>query len=153
MRSAKSWLPALAGAVALSLACWTAVDVPAVGASGKPLTAQQSVSSTHASRTVNAAGTYEWFINGNDDGHLTLNANGTWSSAMLSCDFGTWLVTGKTIGMADMLCDNTNGTGPIPNGQIWMGTVGKHGISSVKKPGNTISPDTGFSATWYAVKL
>jgi len=153
MKVSKSWWKILIGAVGISLTCWAAVGISAASAASKPSAAQHAVPSTRAIHSSSAAGTYEWFIGGGDDGHLTLNANGTWSSSMFSFDFGTWLVTGKTIGLADMLCDNTNGTGPIPNGQIWMGTVGKHGISSVKKPGSTISPDTGFSSTWYAVKL
>ena len=153
MRLSKRWLGVLIGAVGISLTCWTAVGLSAAGASGKPSAAQRATTNTHTSPNVSAAGTYEWFIGSSDVGHLTLNANGTWTSATFSCDFGTWLVKGKTIGMADMLCDNTNGTGPIPNGQIWMGMVAKHGISSAKKPGNTISPDSSFSSTWYAVKL
>ena len=97
----------------------------------------------HTAHATNAAGTYEWFVNGSDDGQITLAGNNTWTSASFS-DNGTWLVSGTTIALSD-----TQGG---PQGGTLMGKVSKHGLSTAKKPGSYVY-SSGTAGGWYAVKL
>jgi hypothetical protein len=112
---------------------------------GTPLTHQPRA---HGNNPV---ATYEWFYNTDGDGwvdagHLTISAGNTWSAVDFS-DGGTWIQSGKTIALED----NTGGDESA--GEIELGTIGKHGISSEAKPGSWVAPDGGVPGTFYLVKL
>lgn len=118
------------------------------GASSRtPANKPTHISSGHVIQNApSAVGTYEWFVEGTDDGQITLNSDGTWSSA-LHCDAGSWLTQKSTIALSDLTC------GGDPTGETFMATVGKHGLSSSKKPGDFLYPYDSYSGTWYAIKL
>jgi len=85
-------------------------------------------------------------VAGADDGQITLSSDGTWSSAS-HCDAGSWLTQKSTIALSDLTC------GGDPTGETFMATVGKHGLSSSKKPGSFLYPYYSYSGSWYAIKL
>ena len=100
---------------------------------------------------VSATGTYEWFVHNvgcpsDDCGQIVISTDGTWHSTSF-CDSGSWLAQKATIALSDLLCLAD------ADGETFMGTVGKHGISSVKKPGLWDYPSEAATGTWYAVKL
>jgi hypothetical protein len=131
----------------LFVACLTA-GVSVAGASSKtPANRPTHVSAGHAIPHVSsAAGTYEWFVNGTDDGQIVLNGDGTWG-AKSACDTGSWLTQKSTIALSDLTC------GGDATGETFMATVGKHGLSSAKKPGSFRWPAFAYSGGWYAIKL
>ena len=123
------------------------VGATSVSAAGqKPILAPQKSAGHAVHNATNASGTYEWFVAGTDEGQIVLNSNGTWASSS-HCDNGSWLVQKATIAVSDLLC------GSDPNGETFLATVGKHGLSSLKKPGTFLWPNASYSGHWYAVKL
>jgi hypothetical protein len=124
--------------VALSLAT---TGVSTAGAAGKASARGTSTGTGAVAHAKSADGTYEWFLNGGDEGQITLNSDHTWTAASLG-DHGSWLVSGSTIAVSDV-------TGA---GGTLMAKVQKHGLSTAKKPGPYLFTG-GTSGTWYAVKL
>ena len=139
----KSRLAAFVSAVAVATLCFAAIDVLPAGAS--PSTAVSSQAPTanggQAIRAKSAVGTYEWFLGSSGAGEITLASNNTWTSSEFS-DSGSWLVSGKTIALSDL----------VSGGGTLMATLGKHGLGTANKPGPYVFT-SGTSGTWYAVKV
>jgi len=136
-------------ALVSSLGLWATAPGASAANAGHRIQYHRSGHALHGA--ANAAGTYEWFVigtscSGGDCGQIVINSNGTWFSKSF-CDTGSWLAQKTTIALSDLLC------GSDPYGETFMGTIGKHGISSSKKPGNWVIPSGAATGTWYAVKL
>src|SRR5471032_2928298 len=147
VRSAKRRAGILIGTVAISALFLGTAGVSRASAamSASASGATPSVGTSHETRNTSAVGTYEWFLNNgggyNDDGQITLSSNHNWTDAVLS-DNGSWLQSGATIALSDL----------VAGGGTFLGSVGRHGLSSRNKPGHFVF-SSGTSGTWYAVKV
>jgi hypothetical protein len=138
----------LAGIVLAFVALSTTASASASAGAGRHLPTPTRHNGIHV---VSAEGTYEWFVHGvgcpsDDCGQIVISTDGTWHSTS-HCDSGSWLAQKATVALSDLLCLAD------ADGETFMGTVGKHGISSVKKPGLWDYPSAATTGTWYAVKL
>jgi hypothetical protein len=138
----------LFGAAAISALFLGMTGVSTASAASSAGAAARGTSGVSASRVIHsgsAVGIYEWFLNNgggyNDDGQITLSSNHSWADAVLT-DNGSWLQSGTTIALSDL----------VAGGGTFIGTVGRHGLSSRKTPGHFVFP-SGTSGTWYAVKV
>lgn len=108
-----------------------------------PASATGSAAHPQVAHATSVVGTYTYSDSIGDSEALTLSADHTLVFSN-GCS-GYWVVTGKSISMdADANCF----------GSFWIygATVGKHGLSSAKKPGNAYYSGVG-EVTWYAVTL
>jgi len=95
---------------------------------------------------ASAAGTYNFVVNGNPSGTMTISSAGTWSDSWTNgtVDSGTWK---KNYMMQIMLKVTISSGGDV--GCVFHGRLNKTGISTAAKPGRYVCPSDVNK--WYAV--
>ena len=129
----KRWTVATAGAT-VCLAGVVGVSTGLAGAAPEGDVLQHSTSAVEASAVPFSPGTYEWYVDGNPDGTITIASNNTFTSSVAS-DSGTWVQAGETFGLF------VDGGGDAGAGCVFAGhAVSSTMVSYASKPGHWVCP-------------
>jgi hypothetical protein len=138
----KKWTMATAGAT-LCLAGVIGVGTGLAGAAPTGDVLQHSASAVEPNAVPFLPGTYEWYVNGNADGTITIASNNTFT-AQIGGDSGTWVQAGETFGLF------ITGGGDAAAGCVFAGhAITSTMVSYAAKPGHWACPGYGSTGTFY----
>jgi hypothetical protein len=135
----KKWTVATVGTT-VGLAGIVGVGTGLAGAAQSGDALQHSTAAVQPSAVPFNPGTYEWFINGEAGGSITIASNNTFTSTVDGGDSGTWVQAGETFGL--WISGGTDASG----GCVFAGhAVTANMVSYAAKPGHWAC--TGYETT------
>jgi hypothetical protein len=142
MGNHKKWMLATAGA-AVCLAGVVGAGTGLAGAAPSGDVLQHSTGAVEPNAVPFSPGTYEWYVNGNPDGTITIASNNTFTSTVAS-DSGTWVQAGETFGLF-ITGGSDGGAGCTFAGHAVTSTM----VSYAAKPGHWACPGYVSTGTFY----
>jgi hypothetical protein len=144
MADLRRWTAVTAAASSLSLVGVIGAGPGLAGAAQSADALGHSTGAASPGAVPIVPGTYRWFIDGANTAKITFAENNTFTSTLGTNDSGTWVQSGKTVGLS------ITGGADALYGCVFAGhtnTAGA-GISYAAKPGNWVCPTFG-SGTFY----
>jgi hypothetical protein len=136
----------LLSAITVTTVCVVGVTVVGVGLAGASQRGGAFRGNSQELRPFSLSpGTYNWFLNGSDDGTITFASNNTFTSTIDDDDSGSWVQAGRSFAFYVTAGEDAG------YGCTFSGKISSSGtkVGKASKPGNYVCPAAGANGTFY----